>query len=180
MAFIYKILNNKNGKFYIGGTNNFDKRKYQHVYHLKKGTHGNYKLQNDWNAQAEEDFEFLILEEVSDTDQFEREQTYLDGLKFIEEKRYNIISNSMGSPEYYNPKTKKCIICKEKFETTYLMSRFCPNCEMFFEGFIYNGDTYSEDDDDYNHEYDSYKHLHIDDWDDEDHLTDYYQGRLEK
>lgn len=47
---IYKITNTKNGKVYIGQTNNIDKRKEQHFSALDKGKHENKSMQADYNS----------------------------------------------------------------------------------------------------------------------------------
>lgn len=39
MAYIYKIINKVNGKFYIGSTKDIDKRWYQHYFALKNNCH---------------------------------------------------------------------------------------------------------------------------------------------
>lgn len=46
---IYKILNIKNGKFYIGSSNNIKVRWSQHKTLLKNNKHENKYLQNAWN-----------------------------------------------------------------------------------------------------------------------------------
>lgn len=60
---IYKIVNNVNGKVYIGSTKNFDKRKQQHFYTLSQKKHHSPKLQRSYNKHGKESFEFQIVEE---------------------------------------------------------------------------------------------------------------------
>ena len=83
ISYIYKILNNVNGKFYIGSTNNFNNRKITHLTKLNKGKHENKYLQRAWNKYGEDNFEFIILEIVPYEDQFNIEQKYLDKLKLL-------------------------------------------------------------------------------------------------
>lgn len=60
-GYIYKITNKINGKFYIGKTNNFQKRKSDHKKNLKKDKHSNSKLQKDFNEYGLENFSFEII-----------------------------------------------------------------------------------------------------------------------
>ena len=43
---IYKIINIRNGKFYLGSSKNLSQRKKKHIYELNKGTHHSSYLQN--------------------------------------------------------------------------------------------------------------------------------------
>lgn len=93
MYYIYKILNNINNKFYIGSTNNYKRRWYQHKYKLKNNKHCNIYLQHAWNKYGKDNFEFIILEDGLTDDkniQFEREQYFLDTLNPFHPNGYNI------------------------------------------------------------------------------------------
>ena len=59
---IYKITNTKNGKVYIGQTNNIGKRKEQHFSALDKGKHENKLMQTDYNSWKSY-FTFEIVEQ---------------------------------------------------------------------------------------------------------------------
>ena len=59
---IYKILNNINGKIYIGSTKNFNKRWVTHKYLLRLNKHENKHLQYAWNKYGEVHFEFIKVE----------------------------------------------------------------------------------------------------------------------
>ena len=80
MSVIYE-MRFKN-RIYIGSAFNFEKRKYHHIWHLKKGTHHNKKLQNSFdNSLLHENIEWRILEkDISFDDVYEVEQRYLDEL----------------------------------------------------------------------------------------------------
>ena len=58
---IYFIRNTKNGKFYIGSAVDFTKRKREHFWYLRKGTHPNKHLQSAWNIYGEKYFAFEIV-----------------------------------------------------------------------------------------------------------------------
>lgn len=59
--FVYRIFNKKNGRMYIGSTNNYIARKHEHFGSLRKGTHHNKNLQLDFNEFKESSFVFEII-----------------------------------------------------------------------------------------------------------------------
>lgn len=72
---IYQILNNVNGKTYIGQTINFHKRKTRHLWSLKNNSHDNYHLQRAYNKYGLDNFIFFELikcpnEELDKTEQY--------------------------------------------------------------------------------------------------------------
>jgi group I intron endonuclease len=79
MKAIYKILNNKNGKFYIGSAKNLRNRWKRHRWELNKGQHHSSHLQRAWNKHGKENFTFIVLEEVArEEDLIPAEQKWLD------------------------------------------------------------------------------------------------------
>ena len=64
MDVIYRITNMVNGKYYIGSTDAYERRVWQHRYALKRGVHANAPLQASWNKHGEEAFVFEVVEEV--------------------------------------------------------------------------------------------------------------------
>jgi group I intron endonuclease len=75
------IINNINGKFYIGSTVNFQQRCYEHLKRLRQNKHHSPMLQNSWNKYGEEYFIFNIVEEVSGASNLiEKEQFWIDCL----------------------------------------------------------------------------------------------------
>jgi len=83
---IYKIINNKNGHFYIGSSSNLEYRRKEHLKRLKSNKHHSRYLQNAWNKYGKECFDFEIIEECENDKLLELEQFYLDKLK----PEYNI------------------------------------------------------------------------------------------
>lgn len=78
---IYKITNLVNGKFYIGSTSNFQKRKREHRSGLITNTHFNNHLQHAFNKYGIESFSFEVVEHVDNIgDLLDVEQKYLDEL----------------------------------------------------------------------------------------------------
>lgn len=62
MEYIYVIENKNSGKFYIGRTNNPAARKRGHFSELRRGIHGNPRLQNSFNKHGESAFEFKVVD----------------------------------------------------------------------------------------------------------------------
>lgn len=60
MYYIYKIENLKNGKKYIGLTNNINRRRARHFTDLKGNRHDNKFLQKEYNIYGKESFSFSI------------------------------------------------------------------------------------------------------------------------
>ena len=79
---IYKILNTKNNKFYIGSTTNFIKRKSSHLCQLRINNHRNKFIQKDYNNFGEEVFIFSIVKFVKNkNDLISKESDYIKKLK---------------------------------------------------------------------------------------------------
>lgn len=101
---IYKILNNINGKFYIGSSRNIDKRLNDHKNELRKNKHINPHLQSAWNKYGEENFSFEILliinneNEKTNINLRNLETDYILNTKCYNDNiGYNIIKGGIGS-----------------------------------------------------------------------------------
>lgn len=76
---IYHIVNRVNGKYYIGSSNHIYRRCRRHKNDLHCNTHGNAHLQASWNKYGKENFDFVIVEIISNEDELLlREQYHLD------------------------------------------------------------------------------------------------------
>lgn len=62
IGYIYKIINNINGKVYVGQTINIVKRKNAHYNQLKNKKHHNKALQKDFLLYGENNFSFCYKE----------------------------------------------------------------------------------------------------------------------
>lgn len=76
---VYKIVNTKNKKIYIGSTtDSFKRRLRTHINKLRINKHPNSHLQSSWNKYGEDVFEFQILECLENNDSiFDLEQKYI-------------------------------------------------------------------------------------------------------
>ncbi|GKU75928.1 DUF2087 domain-containing protein [Paenibacillus sp. L3-i20] len=61
---VYQIVNNSNGRIYIGGSTNMDGLWNKEKFMLELGSHTNKKLQKDWKQFGADQFTFLVLETV--------------------------------------------------------------------------------------------------------------------
>tara|TARA_R110000787_G_scaffold217978_1_gene326693 strand:- start:219 stop:725 length:507 start_codon:yes stop_codon:yes gene_type:complete len=71
---IYQI--NIGDYVYFGSSKNIENREYSHLLHLKKGDHGNNKMQNIWNKYQE--FDLQIVLECDEDCRFVEEQAFID------------------------------------------------------------------------------------------------------
>jgi len=117
---IYKILNTKNNKIYIGSSINIEKRFGEHLRALKGSYHNNNHLQSAWNKYGKSNFIFTIIETCSIKNLVEIEQFWMD--------YYNVTNNKKG----YNicPKADHSIVSEEtkaKLSETLLKRAQNPN-----------------------------------------------------
>jgi group I intron endonuclease len=111
---VYKILNRKTGKFYIGSSKDIKIRWRDHRRALKKGTHINPLLQRAWNKTGKDHFDFIVLEECVPDLCLEREQHYLDTLKPFRGVGYNIGKTAGGGDNITNHPDRAKFIEKMK------------------------------------------------------------------
>lgn len=96
---IYKILNIKTNKIYIGSSNNIRIRWTRHKHELRKGIHPNPYLQNSFNKYGEGIFVYTIIEETKESRLLSREQYWIDKLNACDRlSGYNISPKSSGGP----------------------------------------------------------------------------------
>lgn len=86
---IYKIVNNVNGRVYVGRSSDIEARWLEHKKALNKKKHFSKELQNDWDTYGKDSFSFEIVEKCSYIDIKYKELYYI----FQFENAYNIISN---------------------------------------------------------------------------------------
>lgn len=106
---VYQIINQMNGKRYIGSTVSFRRRWAEHLKHLRHGVHANRHLGRSFERYGEAAFIFSVLEPIDNPCQFiVREQHYLDMLK----PEYNILPMA-GSPLGCHRSSETCMRMSE-------------------------------------------------------------------
>lgn len=79
---IYRIVNRRNGKFYVGSTKNFTARKQGHLSDLRQGKHHSDYLQRAWDKESDKNiFEFQMFIYCSSQLLLTIEQGCLDRMK---------------------------------------------------------------------------------------------------
>lgn len=110
---IYRIVNEQNGRIYIGSTVRFKLRAYSHKNDLENKRHTNTFLQNDWNKCGSDAFVFEVIL-VVDGDQTQRlleEQKFIDSHYDNQKFCYNLNNKALATRfscknrDSYNPET---------------------------------------------------------------------------
>ena len=114
MYYIYKMLNIHNSKFYIGKTENYEKRIRQHLNNIRLKNHPNFSINQDININNYNQNDFVckilrILDSEEDAIFFEE---YFINKDYT--KNYNIAKKSTGGYDLisYHPNHEN--ICKDK------------------------------------------------------------------
>ena len=108
---IYAIKNKLNNCTYVGQTGeNFQRRYWHHRWKLNDDSHDNKYLQNAWNKYGEENFEFCVLEIISDKALLdEKEIKYIEKFK-SQNASYNMLLGGGGRRGYAMSEHAKQII----------------------------------------------------------------------
>ena len=75
---LYRIVNKINGKFYIGSSNDINRRFSRHLLDLKKNKHDNQHLQYSWNKYGNDGFMFEVYRTCEPPNLLIEEQKELD------------------------------------------------------------------------------------------------------
>jgi group I intron endonuclease len=88
---IYKIVNNVNGKIYVGSSKNIYGRFKEHKWYLDNKRHVNENLQTAWDKFGEHNFTFEVLEQCEIVDLLIKEDYWINHYSSNNEKfGYNI------------------------------------------------------------------------------------------
>lgn len=95
---VFKIENKKNGKILVGSSNDLIAIWNRNKAQLRFGTHQNEELQKDWKQFGEESFEYVILTEIKEKEDEQKdykkeikelEELFIEELQPFGEKGYN-------------------------------------------------------------------------------------------
>lgn len=104
---IYKIVNLVDNKVYIGSSLNMESREYKHFWMLNKNIHDNKHLQNSFNKNGLDNFEFEIVEECDESLLINRENHYINFHNSnSQECGYNMASVNEFRRNTYNDEVK--------------------------------------------------------------------------
>ena len=91
---VYHIQNIINGKIYIGGSANVERRFKEHQNRLSKGTHRNKLLMSDYELYGKDAFTYRMVEECTEENLKDVEQKHIDAKDF--ESLYNLQKDVYG------------------------------------------------------------------------------------
>jgi group I intron endonuclease len=112
---IYKITNTLTGDLYVGSSQNFIKRYYTHVNHIRVNKKSCTLLIRAVNKYGEQNFKLEILEECDPKCLLNREQFYLDNL-FPKYNIAKIAGSNLGIKRSKEVKLKKSLAQKANWE----------------------------------------------------------------
>ena len=122
---IYKI-SCSNGKYYIGSTIDFRKRKNRHTRDLQNNKHHNSHLQNIYNKYGKDSVSFEILEKFPKNDLFEAETKYIL-LNIDNTECVNILASSTCGDTLSNNPNKIDIISKRSKSFRKMFDKLTPD-----------------------------------------------------
>jgi hypothetical protein len=74
---VFKIINKKNGKIFVGSSPNLDSKWDSQKFQLNMNSHPNKELQKDWNELGENNFDYEIIDTL-DLKDFDSTKNYTD------------------------------------------------------------------------------------------------------
>jgi group I intron endonuclease len=105
MEYIYVIENTNSDKFYIGRTNDPAARKRGHLSELRRGIHGNPRLQASFNKHGEAAFEFKVVDSASSDCIHAKEAEWFAAFDCNKDYLYNCHFETFGGPKIFKPHT---------------------------------------------------------------------------
>jgi len=105
MEYIYVIENKNSGKFYIGRTNDPAARKRGHFSELRRGIHGNPRLQASFNKHGEAAFEFKVVDSATSENIHAKESEWFAAFDCNKDYLYNCHFETFGGPKIFKPHT---------------------------------------------------------------------------
>lgn len=103
MNYIYIIENLNNGKFYIGRTNNPEPRRRCHFSELRRGVHGNPRLQASFNKHGQSAFRFQVVDSAPEDQIEQKEAEWFAYFNHDKSTLYNCHFETFGGPKIFGP-----------------------------------------------------------------------------
>ncbi len=103
MEYIYMLLNKENGRIYVGRTVNPGNRKRGHFSELRRGVHGNPKLQFAYNKYGKNAFVFDVIDCVQDGESEQAEALWFERYDKDQRFMYNCHFKTYGGPKCFGP-----------------------------------------------------------------------------
>lgn len=98
MIGVYRILNQANGRSYVGQSTDIKKRIAQHFSDLRAGRHDNSDLQAEWLLFGPDSFVWEVLERTEKEALCECERKWIEALCAFS-YGYNMTSGGLGTPD---------------------------------------------------------------------------------
>ena len=117
---IYKIANKLNNKVYIGSTNRFKQRCYEHIKALKNGLHQNKHLLHSFQHYGEDAFVFEVIEVMEGSTKEERLLKEEQHIQTLLDQGVELYNNQLKPS--VEPKDRSCFSLTPE-ETFELMSK---------------------------------------------------------
>ena len=111
---IYRIVNFRNGKVYIGQTQNSEDRYDQHFTTLKNNNHHSRKLQSAFNKHGDAAFFFEVIERNIPRSQIDEREVYWIARYDSFRSGYNMTPGGLGGGNY-----KSVMIGQVEYESIY-------------------------------------------------------------
>lgn len=105
MEYVYIIENLNTGKFYVGRTNDPATRKRGHLSELRRGIHGNPRLQASFNKHGEAAFEFKVVDSAPSDCINQKEAEWFAAFDCNKDYLYNCHFETFGGPKIFKPHT---------------------------------------------------------------------------
>ena len=105
MEYIYIIENKNTEKFYIGRTNDPAARKRGHLSDLRRGIHGNPRLQASFKKHGEGAFEFKVVDSAPSDKINAKEAEWFAAFDQDKNHLYNCHFETFGGPKIFRPHT---------------------------------------------------------------------------
>jgi len=126
---VYVITHEPTGKVYVGIGANIAKRWGHHLSRLRQGCHSNRFLQSAWNASEPTDFQFNVLEIISDAEGLRTRENFWISLfdSHTSKSGFNIVTHSrtpqtnpIGERQYASAESLSELRVTLESETSYL------------------------------------------------------------